>query len=135
VDYIRQATTISFPALRQLGFPVGERDASPEAQAVLAAIALHAAALNVERGWHLRSRCDLILDQEQVEWELLGLGTVARKPLDSDTTRTLLKEAIAAAKSAGLPWNEEPVKLKPSKALAELVVKSQKAHRESATEE
>ena len=102
---------------------------------MLAAIALHAAALNVERGWHLRSRCDLILDDEQqVEWELLGTGPATKEPLTAEATRALLKDSIAAAKEAGLPWNEEPIRLTPSQALRELVVKSQQAHRQSATE-
>lgn len=136
-DYIQQSTTISFPALRQLQFPVEGEDVaetSAKGQTVLAAIALHAAALNVERGWHLRSRCDLILDDGQkAEWELLGSSPTTNK-LNAEKTRELLIEAIDAAKKAGLPWNEKPTKLKPSPALEKLVIASQKAHRESTTE-
>lgn len=131
-DYIRQTTTISFPALRQLSFPVdGKTDADPKAHAVLAAIALHAAALNVEKGWHLRSRCDLILDDgESVTWELLG-GEPKSITLKSDETRALLQEAISAAKAAGLPWEDAPLRLVPSKSLADLVRKSQQLHRDT----
>ncbi|MCB1097442.1 MAG: type I-U CRISPR-associated protein Cas7 [Verrucomicrobiae bacterium] len=136
-DYIQQSITISFPALRQLRFPVegkDEADTSAKGQAVLAAIALHAAALNVERGWHLRSRCDLVLDDGVVpEWEILG-GASSKAALTAGETRKILKKAIEEAKAAGLPWNDEPVRLKPSQALAKLVVASQKAHRESTTE-
>lgn len=134
-DYIQQSTTISFAALRQLHFLVGDKDQSSFAHAVLAAIALHAAALNVERGWHLRSRCDLVLDDGVTpEWETLGAAP-SKEALSSDVTRKVLMESIEAAKKAGLPWNDAPIKLTPSPALRELVIKSQKAHRETAAAE
>ena len=136
VDYIQQSTTISFAALRQLHFPVGGKDQSSFAHAVLAAIALHAAALNTERGWHLRSRCDLILDDGvPPEWENLGGSSISKEILTADATRDVLNEAIAKAKEAGLPWNDEAIHLKPSPALQKLVVASQKNHRESASAE
>src|SRR5690606_27951603 len=89
-DYIRQTTSISFPALRQLRFPVeGKSGTDARAHAVLAAIALHAAALNVEKGWHLRSRCDLVLDEgESVTWELIG-GETKAYALKTEETRAL----------------------------------------------
>jgi CRISPR-associated protein Csb1 len=125
-DYLRQTTTISFPALRQLHFPVGGKSSyDAKAHAVLAAIALHAAALNVEKGWHLRSRCDLVLDEgESVTWELIG-GETSQVSLKSEDTRALLLEAVKQAKAAGLPWEEKPLLLVPSKSLADLVRKSQ----------
>ena len=131
-DYIRQTTTISFPALRQLHFPVGGKVGyDAKAHAVLAAIALHAAALNVEKGWHLRSRCDLVLDDgEAVTWELIG-GETSQVPLKSADTRALLLEAIKQAKAAGLPWEEKPLLLLPSKSLADLVRKSQELQSKS----
>ena len=136
VDYIQQSTTISFAALRQLHFPVGGKDQSSFAHAVLAAIALHAAALNTERGWHLRSRCDLILDDGvSPEWENLGGSSISKEILTADATRDVLNEAIAKAKEAGLLWNDKPIRLKPSPALQKLVVASQKNHRESASAE
>jgi CRISPR-associated protein Csb1 len=136
VDYIQQSTTISFAALRQLHFPVGGKDQSSYAHAVLAAIALHAAALNTERGWHLRSRCDLTLDDGvSADWEILGISAATKESLAADATRNLLKEAIAKAKEAGIPWNDDPIRLKPSPALQKLVVASQKAHRETAAAE
>jgi CRISPR-associated protein Csb1 len=136
VDYIQQSTTISFAALRQLHFPVGGRDCSGPALTVLAAMALHAAALNVERGWHLRSRCDLVLeDGSDIGWESLGSATAGKHTLPASATRELLFAAIDAAKKAGLPWNSEPIRLTPSAALQKLVVASQKAQRESATVE
>lgn len=135
-DYIQQSATISFPALRQLRFPVtGKTDTDVKAQTVLAAIALHAAALNVARGWHLRSRCDLVLDENQtIEWEILG-NSPTKRVLAADATRDLLHEAIAKAKEAGLPWEDKPLELKPSKALADLVRKSQQLQSDSDTAE
>lgn len=133
-DYILQSTTISLPALRQLGFPLKDAKRSAAAQTVLAAIALHAAALNVERGWHLRSRCDLTIDQDQVPtWEILGLSS-EKIALDSVITRSLLKDSIKAAKETGLKWRDEPIHLTPSPALAQLLIKSQEAHRTSTAE-
>ena len=103
---------------------------------MLAAVALHGAALNTERGWFLRSRCDLTLaDGEAVAWEVLGLDGTAKQILDSAATRKLLQDAITAAKKAGLPWRDEPIRLTPSPALLKLVIASQKAHRETTGEE
>jgi CRISPR-associated protein Csb1 len=131
-DYIRQTTTISFPALRQLRFPLSRGgNADCEARTVLAAIALHAAALNVEKGWHLRSRCDLVLEEgESPTWELIG-ETTCNKALKSEATRDLLEQAIDKAKEAGLPWETQAIKLVPSKSLADLVRKSQQLQREA----
>jgi CRISPR-associated protein Csb1 len=134
-DYIQQSTTISFAALRQLHFPVGGKDLSSYGQTVLAAIALHAAALNVERGWHLRSRCDLILDDgTKPEWELLGASS-SHETLSTEVTRRILNDSINEAKNSGLTWRDTPLKLTPSPALRELVINSQKAHRETAPAE
>lgn len=134
-DYIRQTTTVSLAAIRQLHFPVSGKAAnetSAAAQAVLAAIAIHAATLNTARGWHLRACCDLIPGEGEIPaWEIIGQGTGKNETLDASASRELLKEAISAAKSAGLPWRDEPFALTPSPALAKLVVSSQKAHRDS----
>jgi len=135
-DYIQQSTTISLPAIRRLGFPIENTERSLAAQTVLAAIALHAAALNVERGWHLRSRCDLTLEEGQtLEWEVISGPATEKFQISADDTRKLLLDSIAAAKNTGLAWRDEPIRLKPSKALAALVVKSQEAHRTSAAED
>ena len=131
-DYTQQSTTISIAALRQLHFPVeGKTDgeSSARAHAVLAAIALHAATLNVERGWHLRSRCDLVPeDDRNLEWEIIG-ASPEKVALTASVTRNLFKETVEAAKKVGLPWSDKPFQLKPSDALKRLVVGSQQAHR------
>lgn len=140
VDYILQTTTVSIAALRQLSFPVpGKKTAetSAAAHAVLAAIAMHAIALNTERGWHLRSRCDLIPESDDgaVQWQVLSTSAGTKQfAVDSSTTRRLLSDAIAAAKASGLPWRDAPIELKPSPALQKLVAASQAAHRNSSAE-
>jgi CRISPR-associated protein Csb1 len=139
VDYVQQTTTVSFAALRQLAFPVQGKptsETSAAAHSVLAAIALHAVALNTESGWHLRSRCDLIpADGESLRCEILsGTGSPHHLPLDSASTRKLLEASIIAAKAAGLPWRDSPIELKPSAALQKLVIASQNAHRSSTAE-
>jgi CRISPR-associated protein Csb1 len=133
-DYVQQSTTISLPALRQLGFPASNQERSATAQTVLATIALHAAALNVERGWHLRSRCDLTLDAGVTpEWEIIG-GSSDGIALPVTVTRQLLKDSIDAARKLFPEWRTEPIRLTPSKALAKLVVDSQKTQRTSTPE-
>jgi len=135
-EYIQQTTTISFAALRQLRFPVeGKKNTaelSAAAHAVLAAIAIHAVSLNTARGWRLRSRCDLVpADGERATWEILGASGATTEPLDVEASRKLLKDAIEAARTAGLPWRDQAIELTPSPALAKLVQASQKAHRDS----
>jgi CRISPR-associated protein Csb1 len=134
-DYIQLATTVSLPAIRNLSFGK-EREADAKGHAVLAAMALHAATLNLEKGWHLRSRCDLVLDDDAaLEWEILSNTGPETFKVDSKATRELLLSAIEEAKKAGLPWNEEPMRLTPSPALAALVKKSQELHSQSQVEE
>jgi len=144
MDYADQSATISIPALRRLHFPIGEgesRAATPETNAaghaILAAIGLHSIALSVERGWHLRSRCDLIPEEGSMSWELLGSSSAATSwdGVDANATRAILEEAIAAAKEVGLPWTEKPLELIPGEALSRLVVQSQQAQRTESTED
>jgi hypothetical protein len=59
----------------------------------------------------------------------------SRAELTTEITRKLLSDSIDEAKKAGLTWNDTPIKLTPSPALRELVIKSQKAHRETAPSE
>jgi CRISPR-associated protein Csb1 len=129
IEYAEQVTTLSLICLRRLRFPVkGKTDPTADAAArtVLAALALAAAALAFEAGTGLRSRC-LLWPDTTMEWELLDRpGTPPQKfTLTGETAIKLLNEAIDAAKNANLPWVEEPVLLKPSKELVNLVRLSQ----------
>jgi len=134
-----QTIVLSFPALRRLRFPITRKKSDSDeletvldpvvddaARTVLAALGLCAAALAAEAGLDLRSRC-LLWPTEPLKWELLGKPGVKDEcaPLDANDAIKLLKEAIDAAKTIGLPWREQPLQLVPSDDLVKLVVKSQ----------
>jgi CRISPR-associated protein Csb1 len=124
-----QTVVLSFPALRRLRFPI---DGNPgpriddAARTVLAALAFCAAALGTEAGLDLRSRC-LLWSTAPLSWELLGKPGVKDEGItvEADEAIQLLKASLDAAKSFGLPWREEPLRLVPSQELVALVVKSQ----------
>jgi CRISPR-associated protein Csb1 len=124
-----QLVTLSLPALRRLQFPLnGKADANVNAagRTVLAALGLCAAALAAERGFDLRSRC-LLWPAGTMEWELLGRPGEAPECFNLKTNDAIdiLNQSVAAAEKLGLMWRKEPLVLKPSPQLVELVKKSQ----------
>lgn len=128
-----QTIVISLPALRRLRFPLEGKTWQPSkeqterdnaARTVLAALGLCAAALADKAGLDLRSRC-LLYPEHDLTWELLDRKSGGKFILPADDAVDLFNEAVAAAKQAGLPWMEQPLKLTPSKQLVKLVVKSQ----------
>lgn len=132
IERALQTTVISLPALRRLRFPLipGQRsDAKVDAaaQTTLAALALCAAVLTRESGCDLRSRCQLF-PSETIQWEILEKpGEAARKvKIDGDSAIALFNDAVEAAKTAGLPWLDKELVLKPSPQLIDLVQQSQK---------
>lgn len=135
LDRALQTTVVSLPALRRLRFPPpnGAGTAKPSdpnvedtARTALAALALCAATLTREQGCDLRSRC-LLVPTTGFEWELLGSPSEQPKrfTLTSDGAIALLRDAVEAAKDAGLPWMEEELILTPSAELVALVKRSQ----------
>jgi CRISPR-associated protein Csb1 len=129
LEYAEQTTALSLIVLRRLCFPLnGKRvdDVDAKAHTVLAALGLAAATLAFESGMGLRSRC-LLWPDGPITWELLDRpGEEPRRfMLSTDDAVKLLNEAIQEARSVGLLWPEEPVTLKPSKELVELVRRSQ----------
>ncbi|HZP61384.1 MAG TPA: type I-U CRISPR-associated protein Cas7, partial [Opitutaceae bacterium] len=127
--FAEQTTVVSLGALRKLRFPInGANDPARDdaGRTVLAAIALCAGVLATERGLSLRSRCNLRPAAPRV-WELLSTpGEALRNyTITGQQAIDLLKEAIAAAESAGLNWMKEKLELKPSAELVELVRASQ----------
>jgi CRISPR-associated protein Csb1 len=138
VECAEQVTTLSLIALRRLRFPVnGENNeaANTAARTLLTAVGLCAATLAFENGVGLRSR-SLLWPDGPMTWELLERpGAEPRSfELTGEQAVALLNEAIAAAKQAGLTWREEPVPLKPSSQLLELVRKSQNLARHESVE-
>ncbi len=126
VDYALQTTVLSLAALRKLHFPVaGKAHTDAAARTVLAALGLAAAVLSNARGASLRSRCDLVPEPDGASWEVVKAdGTTESFTLTPDEACTLLNDAVAKAKKAGLPWREKPLTLLPSDGLAELVKRS-----------
>jgi len=135
LDKALQTTVVSLPALRRLRFPPlngagtgkpSDRKVDDAARTALAALALCAATLTREQGCDLRSRC-LLVPTTGFEWELLGPPSEQPKrfTLTSDGAIALLRDAVKAAKDAGLPWMDEELILTPSPELVELVKKSQ----------
>jgi len=129
IEYAEQTTTLSLIVLRRLHFPVNGKT-SPgvdiAARTVLAALGLAGATLAFESGMGLRSRC-LLWPDGPMTWELLDKPGQAPKKfaISSDQAVEILNQAIKNAKNANLPWPTDPVVLKPSSELVELVRRSQ----------
>lgn len=124
----RQTAVISFAQIRKLRFPITGNSTSEvdvAGRAVIAALGVVALALQIEEGYQLRSRCQLIpVETPQFEW--LG-RTSAERHLDEISTEAALgalDSLSAHAKSLGLIWEEEIIRLEPEKKLVDLVAKS-----------
>jgi CRISPR-associated protein Csb1 len=139
IEYAEQLTTLSLIVLRRLRLPVckkkDEKDdafsirasnAEQAGRVVLAALGLCAATLAFESGMGLRSRC-LLWPDGAMEWELLDKPGSDPIPfsLTGEQATILLQQAVDAAKTAGLEWEEAPIKLVPQLKLVELVRLSQ----------
>ena len=135
----RQTTTLSLAVLRRLRFPLdGAADSYHEtdlaARTALAALGLAAGSL-ARVDTDLRSRCHLFAAGEP-KWELLDRpGESPREfELGPEDAVNLVKEGIASARNAGLPWEGE-IALTPSADLVELVRRSQELVSASGVEE
>ena len=136
IDYAQQITVISLPTLRRLRFPVnGKNNAKRDlaGRVVLAALALCAATLSGEKGYNLRSQCDLYATSGALEWEIVGQKETFS--LNVEEAVELFKQAVEAARGAGLEWNSAGMKLTPRADLVELVVRSRKSDAENQSEE
>jgi CRISPR-associated protein Csb1 len=136
-----QTTTLSLPALRRLRFPVTgkkgpeQEKANDAARTTLAALGLCGAVLAQARGLDLRSRC-LLVATKAPHWECLGAPGTAPVAftLTAKEATELLKQAIAAAVAAGLPWKKEGLTLKPLADVVALVKKSRELAAASGSE-
>lgn len=131
ISKARQTTVLSLPALRRLRFPLREQTRSEPAvdeaaRVALAALAICAAELARERGYDLRSRCQLHPTSAPV-WELLDEPGAAPRQFTCDGALAveMYCRGVRNAKKAGLPWLDEELVLQPSPELAALVRKSQ----------
>ncbi|MGO9056436.1 MAG: hypothetical protein ACLQU2_03505 [Candidatus Binataceae bacterium] len=71
----------------------------------------------------LRSRCDLVPEENSARgFEIIAAdGSVEKVDLDFAQARGLLDEAVRAARTAGVPWNERDLILRPQTKLVQLV--------------
>jgi len=122
IDRAQQITVVSLPTLRRLRFPVNGKNGADHARHVaLTALALCAATLDSEKGYNLRSQCDLYAPGPLV-WEIVG--QTGDFTLDASGAVALFNQAVEEAKKAGLPWNVEGMKLTPRADLVEMVLNS-----------
>lgn len=134
IDRAQQITVISLPALRRLRFPVnGNNNADLSGRVALTALALCAATLSSEKGYNLRSQCDLYVPSGVPEWEILGQQETF--VLGAEDAVRLFDQAVEEAKSAGLPWNSAGMTLTPRADLVEMVVRSRERGAEEQDEE
>lgn len=126
VDYALHNFVLSFAALRRLHFGAAKADLA--AQTALAALALAAVTSQDRVGYFLRSRCDLVPQENSPKgFELIDAnGHVEKVELESSQASTLAREAADAAKAVGLEWNDADVLLTPQARLVQLVVESRR---------
>jgi CRISPR-associated protein Csb1 len=129
-DYALQYSVITLAGLRRLRFPLeGKRDPKLDdaARAVLGALGLVALTTAREKGYALRSRCDLVakglnkfevLDQE---------GNAKEHDLTSREAIGMYKEAVAHVTKMGLPWDPTPKQMTPQAKLSKLISLSREA--------
>lgn len=125
MDHALHTWTLSLTQLRRLRFPVDgkhDEERNQAARSVLAALALYALALQQERGYWLRSRCELI-PETGYQLNLVGGPSSDGLTLGSstDVREKVLKPALREAEARGLAWNEEVTRLTPSDELRKLV--------------
>jgi len=133
MDYALHTWTLSLTQLRRLRFPVGgnhDEERNQATRTVLASLALYALALQQERGYWLRSRCELIL-AEGFTLDIVGgangyaLGTPER------VRQELFEPAYEAAT---LSWEQRVIRLTPIEQLTELVRRSDQRQPEDTPE-
>lgn len=122
IDHAVQTTVISCAGLRRLQFP-GIVDQAA-GHAALAALALVAITEADRAGYALRSRCDLVCEGRAAFEIVHPDGESESISLDADAAGALLTDAVRAAREAGFPWSEVPIRLVPQPKLLALVALS-----------
>jgi CRISPR-associated protein Csb1 len=126
--YALQTTVLSLPGLRRLGFPdaTGKKTIQRDAAAhlTLAALTLAAFVYQRELGYDLRSRCVLVPEEEPTFEVVTTTKDIEHFALSTEEAKTIFASAVDDAKEADLPWHDQPVVLKPKKALIDLIMKS-----------
>lgn len=128
MEYALQIATISLPAIRECRFPNdGERDPERDVagRLMLTTLGLRLLALQVERGYDLRSGC-LLVPEEEPAFELLNrLGqTIKSWPVMETDTAALLETAEARGAEHGIDWSNGDIHLEASAVQLELLERS-----------
>ena len=138
--YAFHTWALSLTQLRRLRFPVDmdaeeraalsdessdRKSATTEqrneaARTVLAALALHALALQQDQGYWLRSRCELVPEGSPTLEQVGGPGGMFSLR-GAEETRIILDQAISEAEKLGLGWSKQVSVLTPTDKLQKLV--------------
>lgn len=121
VSSAQRIATLSLAGLDRIGFGRVDAQTAVAARAVLAAYAIMAdrLAFGGPTLW-LRSGCELVLESERLEWVNRGGGT-EQLEITREAAVDLFTLAARLADKQGLVLAEEPVRLVPSKALAQAI--------------
>lgn len=116
---ITRTATLGFAGIARLRFASLEPEAARAARTLLAAVALAGDRLAFARpGIFLRSGCELVLESEDLTW----VGTTGDAlSLDRRSAVDLVADAVAALREAGVPWQTEPVRLRPGAELQKAI--------------
>jgi CRISPR-associated protein Csb1 len=140
MDHALHTWTLSFTQLRRLRFPLpfgatasGTPEAKSEGQTqptqdqrdeaartVLAALALYALALQQEKGYWLRSRCELA-PSEPVVLQLIGGSGGSLSLKSAANAKTIFDAAVGEAEKVGVKWSKIVTVLEPTEKLKKLV--------------
>ena len=151
MDHALHTWTLSFTQLRRLRFPmpstgggrgartasVGRGDATKPnqtpptqeqrddaARTVLAALALYALAVQQERGYWLRSRCELVPNEPVVLLLVGASGGSYSLGRSADVKTKIFDAALREAEGVAVQWSKAVTLLEPTEKLKELVRRS-----------
>lgn len=127
-----QTSVISCAAVRKLRFEmegVSFSDARDHAgQVATVSLGLYGLITQMDKGYFLRSRCDLI-PVNKIQLEVIGRTMEETETYDfePDDMLNALKESLASAQEHGLKWREEPLIVKGGDRLTRMVERSRVA--------
>jgi len=129
IDYALHSFVLSFAALRRLRFTGGTgapSDGDVAAQAALAALGLTAAVGQDRTGYFLRSRCDLVPeDDAAAAFEIVRAGgAIESFSVDFRQACDVVRAAADRAASLDVSWRAKDLVLEPQSKLVELVKRS-----------
>ncbi|MGB1016508.1 MAG: type I-U CRISPR-associated protein Cas7, partial [Nannocystaceae bacterium] len=127
--YALHTAVLSLPALRRLRFGNWDGTKSDAARTLLAALGILALVLQRRCGYDFRSRCALVPEGPSPIELVAADGTVTAVEASVDQAVAVFKQAVAAAKKAGVTWSDGDVLLQPMPKLVQLILASREAHR------